>query len=140
MWSHYGDNHKGICLEFGVENLVFGTAQEVRYLSSYPKWAPHSLMNPKEPHVLLTKSDDWKYEREYRVIGLGEGIDRPIDDHPLMLSGRFLSLPKDALQAVIVGCEANYQEIEAITKAVAPTVKIKRAVRSPSKFRVEIAE
>jgi hypothetical protein len=140
MWSHYGDNHKGICLEFGVDNPVFGSAQEVSYLSSYPKWAPHSLMNPAEPHVLLTKSDDWKYEHEYRVIGLGKGIARPVEAHPLVLNGNFLRLPSGALKAVVTGCEADHEEISGIVRSFAPNLKIKRAVRSATKYRLQIVE
>jgi hypothetical protein len=92
------------------------------------------------PHVLLTKSDDWQYEREYRVIGLGEGIARPYKGHPLMLSGNFLGLPAGALQAVIVGCEAGYETIKALVSAVAPSLKVKRAVRARTRYRLEIVE
>jgi hypothetical protein len=140
MWSHYAENHTGICLEFALDNAVFGSAQEVTYLASYPKWTPHSLMTGDGPHVLLTKSDDWQYEREYRVIGLGEGIARPYKGHPLMLSGNFLGLPAGALQAVIVGCEAGYETIKALVSAVAPSLKVKRAVRARTRYRLEIVE
>jgi hypothetical protein len=114
MWSHYAENHNGVCLEFSVDDPVFGFAQEVTYLSSYPPWAPHSLMSTDQPSVLLTKSDDWRYEREYRIIGLAEGVKRSVGpEHSLVLSGNFLRLGKGALQAVIVGCEADYQKIKA---------------------------
>ena len=140
MWSHYAENHKGICLEFQLDNPVFGSAQEVKYLSSYPKWTPLSLMNSNEPHVLLTKSDDWQYEREYRIIGLGEGIARPVEGHPLNLRGSFLGLPRGALQAIIAGCEADYNAIEAVVNGAAAALKVKRAVRARTKYRLEIVE
>jgi hypothetical protein len=140
MWSHYADNHRGVCLEFALDSPVFGSAREVLYLSSYPEWAPHSLMNDDDPHVLLTKADDWKYEREYRVVGLAEGISRPVEQHPLILSGKFLRLPPSALQAVIVGCEADYEEITRVVKGAAPALKVRRAVRARTKYRLEIME
>jgi hypothetical protein len=37
MWSHYADNHKGICLEFALGDRLFGSAQKVEYLATYPK-------------------------------------------------------------------------------------------------------
>jgi hypothetical protein len=141
MWSHYADNHQGVCLEFSVDDPLFGFAQEVTYLSSYPRWAPHSLMYSDQPSVLLTKSDDWQYEREYRIIGLVEGVVRPtVQKHPLILSGEFLRFGKGALQAIITGCEANREEIQAAAQAIDPSVKVKRAVRARSKYRIEIVE
>lgn len=138
MWSHYGHNHSGICLEFTTRSPVIGAALEVEYLADYPKWAPHLVSNTDGPHVLLTKSDDWRYEREYRIIGLGDGVARPIEAHPMFLKGNFMTVPDDAISAVIVGCEANYDEIAAAVKGVAPDMPIKRAVRSPSKYRLQI--
>jgi hypothetical protein len=88
--------------------------------------------------ILLTKSDDWEYEQEYRIIGMGEGFDRPIDAHPLFLAGNCLRIPDGALKAVIAGCEADCDGIAAIMRDCAPGLKLKRAVRSPSKYRLEI--
>lgn len=36
MWSHYANNHKGVCLEFNVDNTVFSGAHKCVYLSKYP--------------------------------------------------------------------------------------------------------
>jgi hypothetical protein len=98
-------------------------------------------MSTGQPPVLLTKSDDWEYEREYRIIGLAEGVSRPIGlQHPLMLSGNFLRLSKGALQAVIAGCEADHEKIRAIVQGINPSLTVKRAVRMRSKYRLEIVE
>ena len=36
MWSHYGDSHRGICLEFKATNTaLFGEAQRVKYAETY---------------------------------------------------------------------------------------------------------
>jgi Protein of unknown function (DUF2971) len=143
MWSHYTNNHKGICLEFGLENQLFGTAMEVEYVSSYPKWAPHLLEEAMGVRLLLTKSDDWRYEREYRIIGLAEGVSRPVGrltGHPLSVRDGFLSLPKGALRAVIAGCEADYAAIKKLVQSIDGTITVRRAVRSPSKYHLEIAE
>jgi len=143
MWSHYTNNHKGICLEFGLESQVFGSAMEVKYVSSYPKWLPHLMEESIRAQVLLTKSEDWRYEKEYRIIGLTEGLARPLGPltgHPLAVRDGFLSLPLGALKAVIAGCEADYEEIKQIVASAALDLKVKRAVRSPSKYRLEITD
>jgi len=43
MWSHYADNHRGICLEFDTTNPLFSDALEVAYRSEYPRWVPHEM-------------------------------------------------------------------------------------------------
>jgi hypothetical protein len=36
MWSHYAENHKGICLEFRCDNAVISSALQVEYRDAYP--------------------------------------------------------------------------------------------------------
>jgi hypothetical protein len=139
MWSHYGDNHRGICLEFGTETRLFGSAIKVAYCKDYPKWSAHVLAaDPTQ--VLLTKSDDWAYEHEYRILGLGDSVSRPAEFNMLTLTGGFMSLPDRALKSVIVGCEADFDQIAAIIKTESPGLPIKRAVRSPSQYRLVIED
>jgi hypothetical protein len=136
MWSHYADNHRGICLEFALGHPLLGSAQKVEYLSSYPKWSPQSLFDGSSQRVLLTKSDDWDYEQEYRIIGLRP---RPeMREHPLFLDGDYLRLPDCALRAVIIGCEAEFDKVSDVMRRNAPDLEIRRAVRSPLKYRLEI--
>jgi hypothetical protein len=136
MWSHYADNHRGICLQFALGHPLFGSAQKVEYLSSYPKWAPQSLLDGSSQRVLLTKSDDWEYEQEYRIIGIRP---RPeIREHPLLLDGDYLRLPEGSLRAVIIGCEADFEEVAGVIRRNAPDLETRRAVRSPTKYRLEI--
>jgi len=143
MWPHYASNHRGICLEFGLEHPVFGSALEVDYVSSYPRWSPHSLTQFASYEVLLTKSYDWRHEREFRIIGLSDRVPRPVgqlEGHPLMVKDGFLSIPPGSLKAVIAGCEADHAGIKDVVMDTDPTVKIRRAVRSPAKYQLEIEE
>jgi hypothetical protein len=43
MWSHYSNNHAGICLEFQTANRLFSGAMRVSYLSHYPTFLPHEM-------------------------------------------------------------------------------------------------
>ncbi len=138
MWSHYGGDHRGICLEFAVGNDVIGSAQPVRYLSSYPEWTPQSLERDGR-QVLLTKSDDWKYEREYRVIALAEGVERQVKEHPLLVKQGYLGIPVGSLQAIIAGCEADLDLIRWVAKECSPGTPVKRAVRSVDRYKLEVS-
>ena len=107
MWSHYASNHRGICLEFDVVNQVFSLALPVRYHSTCPKWMPHQVAQGEAAELLLTKSEDWSYEREYRIVGKSAQSGFGKEDYPLKIEGKFMGIPAGALQAVLVGCEGD---------------------------------
>ncbi|MEZ9653099.1 DUF2971 domain-containing protein [Vibrio splendidus] len=87
MWSHYADCHQGICIAYDMSNLL-GTADttmithKVDYVDAdkitvnqYAKYAECCCGNDNEEfnsivrEMLTTKSKDWEYEHEWRVIG-----------------------------------------------------------------------
>ena len=137
MWSHYGDNHRGICLEFAVGARLFGSAMKVVYREDYPQWLPRDLATDPT-QILLTKSDDWAYEHEYRIIGLGDSVSRSSEFHPLTLTGSFMPLPDGALRSVIIGCEADFETIARIIKTEAPELQVRRAARAPNQYRLVV--
>lgn len=73
MWSHYADNHKGLCLEFDDDILrqSLGDLFDVKY-----KQEPYKvqLNRPDEMNedifkgVLCTKEKGWEYEQEVRLL------------------------------------------------------------------------
>lgn len=93
MWSHYSNNHKGICLGFDIneENLddFIDTAKNInnnifnsktvyrlftiKYSNNRPVLNLFNINNPTEEskqieNMLITKSNIWKYEKEHRII------------------------------------------------------------------------
>ena len=65
MWSHYGDQHKGICLEFDGQRWPCSIANRVSYSEQYP------VINPTSPtrvadmrDMLFRKGIVWSYEME----------------------------------------------------------------------------
>lgn len=139
MWSHYAENHRGISLEFSAANQMFGSAEEVRYESSYPRWTPQACLT-EGARVLLTKSDAWRYEQEFRIIAFGEEVDESLKEHPLAVKDGFLKFPPKALNAVIVGCNADYETIKSLVESTAPDVRVKRAIRSPAGYQIHISD
>ncbi|HHX70078.1 MAG TPA: DUF2971 domain-containing protein [Gallicola sp.] len=75
MWSHYADNHKGICLIFdpfinepfldvNSENVISGTVDYDNYTQiNYLKSKREGIKK-----LFLTKSNHWKQEDEFRYI------------------------------------------------------------------------
>lgn len=72
MWSHYADNHEGVCLSFDFTKDLdfFDVPYCVEYLERYPKinfikdWSIIKVFRIQ----LATKSKEWEYEKEIRII------------------------------------------------------------------------
>jgi hypothetical protein len=126
MWSHYADNHRGLCLEFNTNDELFGAARMVEYQSHYPRWVQHQLTDDEIWSLVLTKSSDWAYEDEFRAIVFATDNQIPF---------RF-----DALESIVVGCEADYAAVRTIVDSHAPGLRLKRAVRKRDKYQLSIDE
>jgi len=63
-WSHYADRHRGIALGFDVAD---GYAMPVRYSNKRIEF-PNFPGDPDVDIFLSTKFENWKYERERRII------------------------------------------------------------------------
>jgi hypothetical protein len=135
MWSHYADNHRGICLEFDANSELFRSCRRVAYRSKYPVMRPQTLLQGNFEQALLTKSNDWKYEDEYRIIAKKASAGGTSGDFMMASEDGYLDLPIGALRSVVAGCESNVELIAAIVKHYAPALSIKEVVRVPNHFR-----
>jgi hypothetical protein len=139
MWSHYADHHHGICLEFGTDNDVVCAALKVEYCDEYPfldlsdDGAEHNLL------PLISKSSDWAYEDEYRLIAQEQNV--ALGSGSLMMDDHLLELPPCAIKSVIAGCsmpEHIRSELREIVAQTGNTVNLKKAVRIRDHYRVKI--
>lgn len=77
MWSHYGDEHKGVVIGFKIDSPELSTKycktwddkigkpQKV----NYRKFRNKEIEKPGSINdIFITKSDDWIYEKEHRMI------------------------------------------------------------------------
>jgi hypothetical protein len=76
MWSHYGDSHKGMCLEYDfgscddeIYNMLMpiiyvNTPQRINFVSS----DNDSYQECNALSSVLIKSNEWAYEKEWRLI------------------------------------------------------------------------
>lgn len=75
QWSHYADNHRGICLGFDVRDDIL---QEVDYVTERVECTLSDIQksSDKETHenlihvMMTTKYVDWHYEQEVRVFSM----------------------------------------------------------------------
>lgn len=132
MYSHYADNHQGICLEFTLERDNIFKPEDVRYVKDFP-----SLElglddgNNYELAVALvsTKSIDWAYEKEYRSLRAG--------------GAGLVEIPDNYLSGIIFGCAAKDETVQAVMDVVkesAKPIRSYRAVKSNSSFSLSLEE
>lgn len=103
MWAHYADGHKGLCLQFDkikLDSLINCYCDKVDYRKVYPSFKEfiHLPDEDRGKFLLLTKSDHWEYEQEWRLIIMPE-------ENTANLGSRYLKYPEQMLTSVIFGCE-----------------------------------
>lgn len=78
MWSHYGDQHKGICIGYSVPENVTNDVHKMKYdgnrlvlASSVAKMldGDEEAQRKVDQAVLTNKAPAWSYEKEWRLIG-----------------------------------------------------------------------
>lgn len=112
MWAHYANSHAGYCVEYAVREMDLAQQNDgqfasfsVEYVSTLPKlcisealFSPHQFLG----RMLATKSVDWSYEREWRLVHLKE-------------KGKNVDMPKGMqISALIAGHKANRELIDAL--------------------------
>ena len=76
MWSHYSDEHKGLCLGFDLKSLIQKyDVFPVIYSNRMPKVKNADIDNKSALlKSILTKSKEWSYEQEWRIIEINKDI------------------------------------------------------------------
>ncbi|ANB72625.1 hypothetical protein AYM40_09785 [Paraburkholderia phytofirmans OLGA172] len=79
MWSHYGDQHRGLCIGYALPEKYEPKIHQVRYggerrvrASDVVKMVLYSEVAARksvDEAVLLRKASDWHYEKEWRMLG-----------------------------------------------------------------------
>lgn len=73
MWGHYANGHRGFCLEFDTSYPLFYRVHPVTYSANLPLVSVRESiyddgLEPMFRAAVLTKSVDWSYEKEWRVL------------------------------------------------------------------------
>ena len=88
MWSHYGDQHHGVCIGYSVPRDTVADVQKVKYRGSRLVKASQvaamlagddAVRDRIDAAVLLLKAGSWRYEQEWRLIGKWGLQDSPLE-------------------------------------------------------------
>jgi len=136
MWAHYSGSHTGICLEFDARRAPFSAAEKVKYVSAYPAYDVLADDN----HVsLFTKSADWSYEAEWRLIAEERAF--AASPRTIKTDNDFLTIPSGVLKSVTIGCltdQPTRRRIENLIKTNSPSVLVRQATLAPDKYELVI--
>jgi hypothetical protein len=135
MWGHYASSDTGICLEFAAFDVVtsfekgfFGRAQPVVYSDKRRVFDPNAAEDDNVRLAIRSKSCDWAYELEWRII----------EQHLSKITFPFLP---ELLTGVIFGCrisESDNNQIRTWATEGNPDVKFYRAELNEQEWKVDI--
>ena len=114
---------------------MFANAQRVEYSQTLPRYDIDCGADEAQ-RMLTTKSDDWAYEREYRLIARAGEADENNQVLSLVTWNNYLHINRQWLASVIAGCRCPVDELKALISKHAPGLAVKRAVMSTHSYRV----
>ena len=79
LWSHYGDEHRGICIGYSLDRapkpklnkVIYGGSRIIKTSMIAQAVLENDVeaQNLLDEAVLLRKAPSWRYEREWRLLG-----------------------------------------------------------------------
>ncbi|MGR0183720.1 DUF2971 domain-containing protein [Azospirillum aestuarii] len=150
MWAHYAGNHQGMVIEFDGSSHFFNRKRsendecyhlrEVNYSTERPK---RNFIDIDASILLLTKSVEWGYEKELRVMA-------PLRDASKVIKGpecdiHLFSFDPKCVSSIIFGARTATSVVSSITEWVRGSqdyshVRIKKSVLDRDRFAVQITE
>ena len=139
LFSHYADNHRGICLGFNPILLARTMTDTTSEISAdirsiwYFNTMPPIDLNTQPALYATCKHDVWRYEEEFRLF---------MKKGRRLLPAGLYSFGFEALSSIIFGCRATDQCISFIKTATKDIEHLRyySAVRVPNCFGVKLLE
>lgn len=126
MWAHYSDNHKGAVIGFRTNTnyTLFVDAKPVKYSHEIPTgMSPQELahrmlgdFNNLQIDIdkqFLTKSEDWGYEREWRIVMKHNDVDENC----------LANISPNDVEAIYLGCRMSQEDQRRIVDLVVSDYK-----------------
>ncbi len=138
MWSYY-TMHKGICIEYKVDDTVRNLLKPVKYVSK--AYNRKFLSNKEIIADLGIKGREWRHELEFRAVFHTDDMN-PVWKRIPGSDDVFLALP---VSKVIAGCEISETDLEDVVKAVSKynktsgsSVKIERLILKDDRHELAV--
>lgn len=145
MWGHYTENHEGFVVGFDQGHQFFsvrrgpdddfGFLRQVKYCQNRPNV---SLADTTGADWFETKSTEWAYEREWRMMRVLNAAERQLDIAPYPVC--LFSFPVDAVAEIIIGLRSS-SELRSRLKSLSagfPKAKLLQAQEHSSQYALVI--
>lgn len=141
MWAHYSLNHQGYVIEFNTDNSFFKSndkdyviekISKVIYTDSRPSITLEKL---SMKDLYFTKSAEWGYEREWRILKNIENSETKIENGIISL----FNIPKDIISGIYLGAASSEElEIEILSSIEKNKLKCKfgKMVLNPTNYTI----
>ncbi|MCK8071058.1 DUF2971 domain-containing protein [Vibrio sp. 1CM23M] len=135
LWSQYGDNFKGMCIEYDL-NCYNGEANlncfEVQYEDEPSMFLPASLSGLQTARlgaeIFKIKHSNWRYEKEYRWV---------LSDEEMI--GNKLYLNRECLSSVILSEHAPAdRKLKVLMTCQRLGIPVKHAIAKQESFTFEV--
>ena len=152
MWAHYTDCHRGFVIGFDTDSEffkcgAFGGLREVTYANIRARvpekdgrYGTQEERDSYNNSVFLTKSPDWAYEKELRIVRHPQEADC-VPGKPNGWDICLFRFPLEAVREVIVGArmtEDHLARIVELCKSKYRHAQVLRASLDPEQFAMEV--
>ena len=138
MWAHYANSHTGCCITFDLTQLYITIKLKYDLNYFYPinykkEFTSINYFNQPLRTIITwqtTKSEDWAYEKEIRVIIVDNFIN---NDH------LFLPIDAKSFKAIYLGCKIDPEKKKKIIDICSqkyPHMKIYQMTLAENKFEL----
>ena len=138
MWSHYAEGHRGFVLQFDTKALLENFKQPPQEVFYPPNKSFPSIKDFNEKNCvhmfLITKSSQWEYEEEWRILMHIEDKDNPEE------KGKSYKFKNGLITGIILGCEMKDRKKEKISELIReyqPQVKIYDAIKDENFYNIK---
>ncbi len=130
MWAHYADRHTGYVIGFDSKDKWFNCRigendelrdlRKVEYMEKRPALTLHDTYSKD---VFFSKSKEWAYEKEWRIIKPLDTASYTEPRHPYPVC--LFSFPRQLVKEVILGCMMSDENKNNILKILSENTEYK---------------
>lgn len=139
MWSHYSDGHRGVVLQLNKKALEKDFKIPVKEVI-YPERGYYPSIkdfnnNDHEEIFLKTKSSQWIYEKEWRILKHVE------NKKEIEMLGKVYTFGKNVITGIILGCNISEPDKDRIymwREYCEPKPIIYRAIKDKNFYAIKI--
>lgn len=145
MWSHYTNAHKGFCIGFDRNAYFFErgiNSANPDYIFQPVVYSEDRIKVPIEkdvkinPNIMFTKSIDWKYEEEERVLASLHNATKQIQNNPFDIY--LFKIPHEMIREIIAGANISSDDFNYINNfCETKNIKLYKSQVCETKFNMK---